>query len=157
MASAGGGGGPKQNIISELVGKVVCIVTLEGRCLVGMLRGIDSVNNLVLENSHERTFHADRGMEMEPMGLYLVRGDSLCVHWLSLPSFPPTLPRPCFLLCRVCFAPLAPLTLLFPPLSCAHSGIIGEIDEELDASVDWDAVRGGAPEGITINASVAPG
>ena len=75
----GGGGGAKTNIILELVGKVVCIVTLEGRCLVGTLRGIDSVNNLVLENSHERTFHADRGMEMEPMGLYLVRGDSLCV------------------------------------------------------------------------------
>jgi small nuclear ribonucleoprotein (snRNP)-like protein len=80
-SSAAGGGVPakKENIIAELVGKVVCIVTLEGRCLVGTLRGIDSVNNLVLENSHERTFHADRGMEMEPMGLYLVRGDSLCV------------------------------------------------------------------------------
>ena len=66
-------------LLAELVGKVVCVVTLEGRCLVGTLRGVDAVNNLVLENTHERTFHEDRGMEMEPMGLYLVRGDSLCV------------------------------------------------------------------------------
>jgi small nuclear ribonucleoprotein (snRNP)-like protein len=80
----GSGGGQKPNIIAELVGKVVCIVTLEGRCLVGTLRGVDLVNNLVLENSHERTFHADRGMEMEPMGLYLVRGDSLCVGFEGL-------------------------------------------------------------------------
>ena len=150
MASAadkGGGaaGGAKTNIISELVGKVVCIVTLEGRCLVGTLRGIDPVNNLVLENSHERTFHADRGMEMEPMGLYIVRGDSLCVgcgdagvrgrrraarRWPRPPRVfhPSPFPSP-------------------PP----RSGIIGEIDGELDASVDWDAVRGAQPEGIVIN------
>ena len=75
------------SLLAELLGKQVCVVTLEGRCLVGTLRGVDGVNNLVLENTHERTFHADRGMEMEPMGLYLVRGDSLCVGGAALAAF----------------------------------------------------------------------
>ena len=68
------------NSLQPLVGKVVVVVTLEGRCLVGTLKGYDSVCNLVLENAFERTFHLDRGMQLEPMGLYLVRGDSLCVR-----------------------------------------------------------------------------
>ena len=66
--------------LQPLLGKVVVVVTLEGRCLVGTLKGYDSVCNLVLENAFERTFHLDKGMQLEPMGLYLVRGDSLCVH-----------------------------------------------------------------------------
>ena len=62
--------------LQMLLGKVVCVLTLEGRSLVGTLKGIDSVGNIVLENAHERTFHTDKGMQMEPMGLYLIRGDS---------------------------------------------------------------------------------
>ena len=65
--------------LQPLLGKQVIVVTLEGRCLVGTLKGFDSVCNLVLENAFERTFHLDKGMQLEPMGLYLVRGDSLCV------------------------------------------------------------------------------
>ncbi len=63
----------------ELVGKLVLVVTLEGRSIVGTLRGTDAVWNLVLENAHERLFSAERGMETDPLGLYLVRGDALCV------------------------------------------------------------------------------
>lgn len=84
--------------LQPLLGKVVVVVTLEGRCLVGTLKGYDSVCNLVLENAFERTFHLDRGMQLEPMGLYLVRGDSLCVRAAAplragpLGAFPPCAP-----------------------------------------------------------------
>lgn len=61
----------------ELVGQLVCVVTLEGRSIVGTLRGVDGVWNLVLENAHERLFSRDRGMERDPLGLYMIRGDSL--------------------------------------------------------------------------------
>jgi small nuclear ribonucleoprotein (snRNP)-like protein len=64
--------------VAALVGKKVIVVTLEGRNLIGTLKGYDlKTCNLVLENTFERTFHLDRGMQLEPMGLYLVRGDSL--------------------------------------------------------------------------------
>lgn len=83
--------------LKPLVGKMVLVVTLEGRSLVGTLKGFDSVCNLVLENAFERTFHLDKGMQLEPMGLYLVRGDSLCaagapgapVRRAGLPPHPP--------------------------------------------------------------------
>ncbi len=74
--------------LQPLLGKVVVVVTLEGRCLVGTLKGFDSVCNLVLENAFERTFHLDKGMQLEPMGLYLVRGDSLCVRCGALRAGP---------------------------------------------------------------------
>ena len=64
---------------TELIGQLVCVVTLEGRNIVGTLRGIDGVWNLILENAHERLFSRDGGMERDPLGLYVVRGDSLCV------------------------------------------------------------------------------
>lgn len=66
-----------ETAFASLVGTRVCVVTLEGRSLVGTLKGFDGLWNLVLENALERLFSPDRGMEEEPLGLYLVRGDSL--------------------------------------------------------------------------------
>lgn len=67
------------SLLQPLVGLVVLVVTLEGRTVVGTLKGYDSVGNVVLSDAHERLFSADRGMEREPLGLYLIRGDALCV------------------------------------------------------------------------------
>lgn len=61
----------------DLVDKVVSVITLDGRCIVGLLKGYDPVCNLVLADSHERVFSDDKGMEQEPLGLYIVRGDSV--------------------------------------------------------------------------------
>jgi U6 snRNA-associated Sm-like protein LSm8 len=134
--------------LQPLVGKVVVVVTLEGRCLVGLLKGLDSVGNLVLENASERTFHLDKGMQLEPMGLYLVRGDSLCVvrararaAHAPAPSFWPTCALP----------PHARTTHTHAPLAPPRSGLLGELDAELDAAVDWDAVRGEPPGGIVLS------
>ena len=61
------------------MGRVVLCVTLDGRTLVGLLRGADPLCNLVLEDAHERVFGPPRGCEHEPLGLYIVRGDSVAV------------------------------------------------------------------------------
>ena len=61
----------------DLVGKVVLVITLDGRCLVGALKGYDGTANLILGDAHERIFSDDKGMEAEPLGLYIVRGDSV--------------------------------------------------------------------------------
>jgi U6 snRNA-associated Sm-like protein LSm8 len=63
--------------LKELHDKVVSVITLDGRCIVGTLKGSDPTCNLVLADSHERVFSEDKGMEMEPLGLYLIRGDSV--------------------------------------------------------------------------------
>jgi U6 snRNA-associated Sm-like protein LSm8 len=62
---------------ATLADKVVLVLTLDGRSIVGLLRGSDPMGNIVLQDSHERIFSTDRGMEQEPLGLYIVRGDSV--------------------------------------------------------------------------------
>jgi U6 snRNA-associated Sm-like protein LSm8 len=34
----------------------VNVITNDGRCIVGLLRGYDQTNNLVLESCHERVY-----------------------------------------------------------------------------------------------------
>ncbi len=63
--------------LQELLGRVVSVTTLDGRLLVGTLKGVDQACSLILADSHERLFAEDRGMEKEPLGLYIVRGDSV--------------------------------------------------------------------------------
>lgn len=65
------------SMLAPLVGRVVVVVTLEGRTIVGTLKGYDSVGNVVLSDAHERLFSPDKGMEQDPLGLYLIRGDAM--------------------------------------------------------------------------------
>ena len=95
--------------LPELVGKVVTVLTLDGRTLVGTLRGLDALCNLVLEAAHERVFSPAGGVEREPLGHFLVRGETVAV--------------------------------------------IGELDEEEDAKVDWAAVRGDALASVVFGHS----
>ena len=44
-----------------------------------MLRGYDQTNNLVLEDCHERVYSTKSGVELEPLGLYMIRGDNVAV------------------------------------------------------------------------------
>ena len=91
--------------LPELVGKVVTVLTLDGRTLVGALRGLDALCNLVLADAHERVFLPAGGCEREALGLFLVRGDTVA--------------------------------------------IVGELDADEDAKVDWDGVRGTALPNVT--------
>lgn len=63
----------------------------------GLLRGYDQTNNLVLEDCHERVYSAKSGVELEPLGLYMIRGDNVAV--------------------------------------------IGEVDEDLDAGIDFSKLQ----------------
>ena len=84
--------------LPTLVDKSVTVITLDGRTLVGTLKGHDHLCNLVLGDAHERVFATAGGCEREPLGLFIVRGDTVA--------------------------------------------IVGELDEDEDAKVDWASVKG---------------
>lgn len=50
----------------------------------GTLRGFDQTINLVLYEAHERVYSADAGIEMVPLGLYVIRGDNVFVNIRTL-------------------------------------------------------------------------
>ena len=55
------------------------MLTSDGRVIVGVLLGFDQVQNLILNEAYERLYSADTDVEEEPLGLYLVRGDNVCL------------------------------------------------------------------------------
>lgn len=55
------------------------VLTSDGRILVGKLVGHDQVQNLILSESHERVYATDADVECVPTGLYVVRGDTVCL------------------------------------------------------------------------------
>ena len=55
------------------------IVTSDGRTIVGTLLGNDQVQNLILNDAVERVYSDDADVEEVPLGLYLIRGDNLCL------------------------------------------------------------------------------
>ncbi|KAM7209330.1 U6 snRNA-associated Sm-like protein LSm8, partial [Naviculisporaceae sp. PSN 640] len=60
----------------------VCIITVDGRTLVGVLVGHDSTTNLVLKQTVERVIRGqddDEPSAEVPLGLYVVRGENVCV------------------------------------------------------------------------------
>ncbi|KAI9318445.1 hypothetical protein BX666DRAFT_1928022 [Dichotomocladium elegans] len=65
------------SLLQAFSNQKVLVVTLDGRVLVGTLLGTDQSTNVILQNCEERAFSMD-GTEVIPLGLYLIRGDSLC-------------------------------------------------------------------------------
>ena len=61
------------------VGQLVEVVTWDGRLIVGNLKGFDQQTNLILTNSEERVFSITAGVEKQPLGLYVIRGDTVAV------------------------------------------------------------------------------
>ncbi|WFD30484.1 snRNP Sm proteins [Malassezia sp. CBS 17886] len=55
----------------------VLLVTQDGRIIVGALRGYDAVGSVILSGCVERIFSTDAGVEEVPLGVYVVRGDSI--------------------------------------------------------------------------------
>jgi U6 snRNA-associated Sm-like protein LSm8 len=46
---------------------------------VGHFVGHDQVQNVILKEAHERIYSEEEPPERVPLGLYVVRGDSLCL------------------------------------------------------------------------------
>ena len=65
-------------LLDSLVGNKVEIITNDGRVVVGILKGLDQVVNVVLANTEERVFTSD-GVDRQPLGLYLIRGDNVAI------------------------------------------------------------------------------
>ena len=45
----------------------------------GIMAGFDQKSNVVLSDSKERVYSMEEGVEEIPLGLYLVKGDMMCV------------------------------------------------------------------------------
>ncbi|EPQ25919.1 uncharacterized protein PFL1_06593 [Pseudozyma flocculosa PF-1] len=63
----------------NFVDQQVLVVTQDGRVIVGTLKGSDSTGSVILAGSVERIFAPDCPVEEVPLGLYVLRGDSICL------------------------------------------------------------------------------
>lgn len=57
----------------------VCVVTGDGRIIVGELVGHDQVQNLILNEAKERVYSKGSVPETVELGLYVIRGDNVCM------------------------------------------------------------------------------
>ncbi|RGB40564.1 U6 snRNA-associated Sm-like protein LSm8 [Rhizophagus diaphanus] len=83
--------------LQKYVDLTVEVITSDGRVIVGTLKGFDQTTNVILAGCHERIFSETEGVERVPLGLYIIRGDNIC--------------------------------------------LIGELDQERDASIDLAEIR----------------
>jgi len=87
----------KETGLEPYVEQQVSIITNDGRNIVGVLKGFDQATNLILNDSYERVYSTEAGVDQLVLGLYIIRGDNIAV--------------------------------------------VGELDEEMDSNIDFDAVR----------------
>lgn len=59
--------------------QIVNILTSDGKVLIGTLKGIDNGTNIILDDSHERVFSVDQGVETHHLGLCVIRGENVAV------------------------------------------------------------------------------
>ena len=100
-------------MLEGMVDKVVQIVTNDGRNIVGRLKGFDQTTNVILDECLERVFSSAAGVDQVQLGLYIVRGDNMCVlsPFCTTLSFQP------------CTSPLHTIPRrLIPHSRCAHAG-----------------------------------
>ncbi|CCI47173.1 unnamed protein product [Albugo candida] len=57
----------------------ISVITNDGRNIIGVLKGYDQTVNLVLEDSFERVYSLKEPVEAVELGLYIIRGDNICV------------------------------------------------------------------------------
>ena len=55
----------------------VQVITLDGRVIVGTLRGYDQNVNVVLVDAQERVFSVDMAVDVVPLGVQILRGDNV--------------------------------------------------------------------------------
>ena len=54
-------------------------MTSDGRTIIGVLVGNDQVQNLILNDAQERVYSDDADVETVDLGLYVIRGDNVCM------------------------------------------------------------------------------
>jgi U6 snRNA-associated Sm-like protein LSm8 len=55
------------------------VLTSDARVIVGIFVGHDQVQNVIMNDAHERVYSEDEDVEMVPLGLYVIRGDNVCL------------------------------------------------------------------------------
>jgi len=65
--------------VESYVDHTVQVILYDGRVIVGKLKGFDGYTNLILADSVEREYSIDSGVEMIPLGLYMIKGDNVAV------------------------------------------------------------------------------
>eukprot|EP00825_Cyclidium_porcatum_P015312 TRINITY_DN18582_c0_g1_i1.p3 TRINITY_DN18582_c0_g1~~TRINITY_DN18582_c0_g1_i1.p3 ORF type:complete len:111 (-),score=32.17 TRINITY_DN18582_c0_g1_i1:144-476(-) len=65
--------------IDKLLEKRVEVITLDGRILIGQLRGTDQALNIVLQDTIERVFFEAEPTIEKKIGLYMIRGDDISI------------------------------------------------------------------------------
>ena len=121
------------------------MVRSDGR-LQGVLAGYDQKSNVVLSDSKERIYSVDEGVEEVPLGLYLVKGDMMCVarsfphcrHPRNLRRSLASLLSCILIVTHRKVPPRADHT--FAPFPFPRI-LIGEIDEERDRAIDLSTIR----------------
>lgn len=56
--------------------------------LQGKLRGCDPRTNIILSDCVEREYSTDQGVEMIPLGLYMIKGDNVYAYLLLITTHP---------------------------------------------------------------------
>mmetsp|Transcript_18481 Transcript_18481/g.51380 ORF Transcript_18481/g.51380 Transcript_18481/m.51380 type:complete len:96 (-) Transcript_18481:630-917(-) len=81
--------------LKEWTGESLCIITSDGRVILGVLEGYDQVQNLILKDAKERIYSDEAEVELVDLGLYVIRGDTVCMvgdyddaKWTSDPHDP---------------------------------------------------------------------
>ena len=60
------------SLVFQIFRNGLAILTMQGK-----LKGFDVRTNLILADSVEREYSADAGVEMVPLGLYMIKGDNV--------------------------------------------------------------------------------
>ncbi|ETW04283.1 hypothetical protein H310_04604 [Aphanomyces invadans] len=65
--------------LHELVNHMVSVTTNDGRNIIGVLKGYDQCINVILDNSFERVYSMTDDVQIENLGLFIVRGDNIAI------------------------------------------------------------------------------
>ncbi|WVQ78748.1 hypothetical protein IAT38_000835 [Cryptococcus sp. DSM 104549] len=63
--------------IESYIDHTVQVILYDGRIIVGKLKGYDPRTNLILADCVEREYSPETGVEMVPLGLYVIKGDNV--------------------------------------------------------------------------------
>lgn len=65
--------------LESYISRTILVITVDGRQIVGTLKGFDQTINIVIDDCHERVYNSISGVEQVPLGLYIMRGDNVAV------------------------------------------------------------------------------
>uniref|UniRef100_A0A0K0FAS8 U6 snRNA-associated Sm-like protein LSm8 n=1 Tax=Strongyloides venezuelensis TaxID=75913 RepID=A0A0K0FAS8_STRVS len=65
--------------LDDYLNKFVQVITGDGRDIIGTLIGFDQATNVILSNSSERIYAADKPLNIVNLGLQLIKGSNVAM------------------------------------------------------------------------------